>query len=192
MHTEDASAPGPVLVVGGTGMLAGMVGELVRTGLTAAVVARRPPGPGAFGDLGPGAGRLLPVAADYTEPLRFAAALRRVAARTGPFRQAVLWVHAHGRPHAYAAVAATLAQGASVFDVLGSGAAAPTAPAPRRPEALGRARYHPVVLGFTGQGAHTRWLNHGEISGGVLAALRAPAGAGPYVVGRVRPWEDRP
>ncbi|MFF2193520.1 hypothetical protein [Streptomyces sp. NPDC058157] len=192
MHTDDASRSGPVLVVGGTGMLAGTVGGLVRAGLTVVVVARKPAGPGAFGDLGTGGGRLLTVAADYTRPLPFAAALRRVAARTGPFRQAVLWVHAHGRPHAYAAVADTLAEGASVLEVLGSGAAAPTAPAPSRPGALVRARYHAVVLGFTGREPHTRWLDHGEISAGVLAALRAPAGDGPYVVGRVRPWEDRP
>ncbi|RPF25553.1 hypothetical protein EDD96_7075 [Streptomyces sp. Ag109_G2-6] len=193
MNADDAPVCGPVLVVGGTGMLAGVVGGLVREGLTAVVVSRKPPGPGAFGDLGTAGGRLLPVSADYTDPLGFAAALRRVAARTGPFRQAVLWVHAHGRPHAYAAVAAALADGASVLEVLGSAAAAPTAPAPRPPEALGRARHRAVVLGFTGPGAHTRWLDHGEISGGVLAALRTPqSDDGPYVVGRVRPWEDRP
>lgn len=188
------SAPGsPVLVVGGTGMLAAVVGALVREGRTTVVVSRNPPAPAAFGSQGTAGGVLIPVSADYTEPERFARMLRRAAARTGPFRQAVLWVHAEGRTHAYAAVADTLARDASVIEVLGSGALAPAAPAPRPPEAFGpRTRHRTVVLGFTGDGPQTRWLDHGEIGTGVLAALRAPEGDRLRVVGRVRPWEDRP
>ncbi|MFJ8211226.1 hypothetical protein [Streptomyces sp. NPDC096033] len=187
-----AAVRGPVLVVGGTGMLAGVVGGLVRDGLTTVVVARKPPDPAVFGSHGTGGGRLIPVSADYTEPVRFADALRGAAARTGRFRLAVLWVHAGGRPHAYAAVADTLAD-ATVVEVLGSGAAAPSAPVPRPPDALERTRHRPVVLGFTGPGRDTRWLSHEEIGDGVSAALRARRGDEPYtVVGRVRPWEDRP
>lgn len=192
MNVTEPTLRSPVLVVGGTGMLAGVVGGLVREGHTTVVVSRRPPAPAVFGSHGTAGGVLIPVSADYTEPARFARALRRTAARTGPFRQAVLWVHAQGRPHAYAAVADTLAQDASVIEVVGSGALAPTAPPPRPPEALGRTRHRVVVLGFTGTGPHTRWLDHGEISEGVLAALRAPEDDRPRVVGRVRPWEHRP
>ncbi|GAA0291465.1 hypothetical protein GCM10010302_32540 [Streptomyces polychromogenes] len=130
--------------------------------------------------------------ADYTEPDLFAAALRGAAARTGPFRLAVLWVHAEGRPHAYSAVADTLSDDALVAEVLGSRAAAPTAPPPRAPEALSRKRHRSVILGFTGQAPDTRWLGHKEISEGVLAALRDPLDRRLHVVGRVRPWEDRP
>ncbi|ATZ29678.1 hypothetical protein ACFZBM_38250 [Streptomyces lavendulae] len=193
MDVTEPAVASPVLVVGGTGMLAGVVGALVREGLTTVVVSRNPPAPAAFGSLGTAGGVLIPVGADYTEPERFARTLRRAAARTGPFRQAVLWVHAEGRPHAYAAVADTLAQDASVIEVVGSGALAPTAPPPRPPEAFDRrTRHRTVVLGFTGDGPHTRWLDHGEIGTGVLAALRAPEGDRLRVVGRVRPWEDRP
>ncbi|GLX40788.1 Rossmann-fold NAD(P)-binding domain-containing protein [Streptomyces lavendulae] len=193
MDVTESAVASPVLVVGGTGMLAAVVGALVREGLTTVVVSRNPPAPAAFGTPGTAGGVLIPVSADYTEPERFARTLRRAAARTGPFRQAVLWVHAEGRPHAYAAVADTLTQDASVIEVVGSGALAPTAPAPRPPEAFGpHIRHRTVVLGFTGDGPHTRWLDHGEIGTGVLAALRAPEGDRLRVVGRVRPWEDRP
>ncbi|MFG2668268.1 hypothetical protein ACGFY6_29040 [Streptomyces sp. NPDC048387] len=196
MTVEESVVRSPVLVVGGTGMLAGVVRRLVREGLTTVVVARRSLGTAAFGGLGTADGLLIPVSADYTEPVPFAEALRRTVARTGPFRQAVLWVHAQGRPQAYAAVAGTLADDALVIEVLGSGAAAPSAPEPHPPEPLGRFAYRSVVLGWQGAGPNTRWLDHAEISSGVLAALRASRDgrpdAGPHVVGRVRPWTDRP
>ncbi|MFF4329104.1 hypothetical protein ACFYZT_21680 [Streptomyces sp. NPDC001591] len=104
-------------------------------------------------------GRLIPVSADYTEPVPFAETLRRTVARTGPFRQVVLWVHAQGRPQAYAAVAGTLADDAQVVEVLGSGAAAPSAPQLHPPGALGRFAYRSVVLGWQGAGPNTRWLD---------------------------------
>lgn len=192
MSSTESTMRSPVLVVGGTGMLAGVVGALLRESLTTVVVSRRPPGPATFGGHVLAEGLLVPVSADYTEPIRFAAALRDTAARTGPFRQAVLWVHAEGRPHAYAAVADTLTDNALVVEVLGSSAAAPTAPAPRPPKALSRTRHRSVILGFTGHGSDTRWLGHEEISEGVLTALRSPEDSGLHVVGRVRPWEDRP
>ncbi|MEU6894694.1 hypothetical protein ABZ934_23350 [Streptomyces sp. NPDC046557] len=45
--SSESTSPGPVLVVGGTGMLAGVVSGLLRQGLTTAVVSRRPRGPAA-------------------------------------------------------------------------------------------------------------------------------------------------
>ncbi|MFD9574146.1 hypothetical protein ACFWBI_30490 [Streptomyces sp. NPDC059982] len=63
---------------------------------------------------------------------------------------------------------------------------------PLRVAVLSRTRHRSVILGFTGHGSDTRWLNHEEISEGVLAALRSPQDGGLHVVGRVRPWEDRP
>ncbi|MFD9574541.1 hypothetical protein ACFWBI_32560 [Streptomyces sp. NPDC059982] len=192
MSITESTVRSPVLVVGGTGMLAGVVSALVQEGLTTVVVSRRPPGPAAFGKHCLAHELLVPVSADYTEPIRFAAALRDAAARTGPFRQAILWIHAGGRPHAYAAVADTLTDDALVVDVLGSRAAAPTGPPPRPPTGLSRTRHRSVILGFTGHGSDTRWLNHEEISEGVLAALRSSQDGGLHVVGRVRPWEDRP
>ncbi|MEU3315390.1 hypothetical protein AB0940_21490 [Streptomyces sp. NPDC006656] len=108
-------------------------------------------------------------------------------------------MHAQGRPQACAAVSGTLADDALVVEVLGSGAAAPStpsAPEPHPPEPLGRFAYRSVVLGWQGAGPNTRWLDHAEISSGVLAALRASRDgrpdAGPHVVGRLRPWTDRP
>ncbi|MER5776801.1 hypothetical protein ABT144_21380 [Streptomyces sp. NPDC002039] len=192
MSLTESTVRSPVLVVGGTGMLAGVVSALLREGLTTVVVSRRPPGPTAFGSHSLADGLLVQVNADYTEPIQFAAALRAAAARTGPFQQAILWIHAEGRPHAYAAVADTLATNPLVVEVLGSRAAAPATPAPRPPKALSRTRHRSVILGFTGPGSDTRWLAHEEISEGVLAALRSPQDSGLHVVGRVRPWEDRP
>lgn len=188
--TYASAVRGPALVIGGTGMLAGAVGGLLRGGLTTVVVSRRPPGPNAFGALDEDSGLLIPVSADYADARRFAETLGQVVARTGPFHLALLWVHTESRRHAYTAVA--LARGALVVEVLGSGAAAPTARPPRPPRALRHVRHRAVVLGFTGEGPRTRRLDHGRISDGVLAALRAPEGEHLHLVGRVRPWEHRP
>ncbi|MFF0739618.1 hypothetical protein ACFYVL_04375 [Streptomyces sp. NPDC004111] len=213
----------PALVIGGTGMLAGVVRHLTAHGRTTAVLARDHRTLTALAESCTGPGRVVPVAADYTSGAReLRDALRGAARPTGPFGLAVLWVRTPHRPDVHRAVAGVLAADARVVEVVGSAAADPAGPAPETPEPFRNRPYRRVVLGFTdrdrsgpgaGSGAGgTRWLTHREICEGVLAALRGPegpctAGRKPdapcaghepfgscetYLVGRVRPWSDRP
>lgn len=183
-------AASPALVVGGTGMLTGVVGELVRDGRTTAVLARSRGALERLASRTAPSGRVVPVPADYTDPGGLEEALRRAVRETGPFGVAVLWVRTAARQAAHEAVGRVLAPGALVVDIMGSAAADPS----RAPEPVpGPFRAHPyrqVILGFTDDAAGTRWLDHAEICQGVLAAARAPERT--HVVGRVRPWSDRP
>lgn len=75
----------------------------------------------------------------------------------------------------------------------GSAAANPAERAQRLPAWLDsclQIHYRQVILGFAVEGGRSRWLTHDEISGGVVAAVRADE---PYrVVGTVDPWSLRP
>ncbi|MER6628587.1 hypothetical protein ABT301_10135 [Streptomyces sp. NPDC000987] len=193
------SAPSPALVVGGTGMLAGVVRGLVADGRRTAVVARSEEALNAPADGAGPAGEVLPLSADYSDAGRFRAALRRARREAGLFRLAALWVHTPGRETALPVVAEVLAEDAVVVDVRGSAAADPTRERVPPPSVLDRAPrdYRPVVLGFTDGPAGPRRLTHQEISDGVLAVARA--GTRParedfrhWTIGRVRPWHDRP
>jgi hypothetical protein len=194
----NARTPGSsplALVVGGTGMLAGVVRGLVRAGCRTAVVARN-----ASRITGVVAGtrdpeRVLAVPADYTRPDSLKAALDAALMSGERFATAVLWVHRPHRPVVREVVSGLLAADALLVDVLGSAALDPSRERPPAPPSLPESgvTYRQVVLGFTeGQGG-SRWLTHQEISDGVLAAV-ADGDRGPAtrVVGRVEPWADRP
>jgi hypothetical protein len=194
----NARTPGSsplALVVGGTGMLAGVVRGLVRAGCRTAVVARN-----ASRITGVAAGtrdpeRVLAVPADYTRPDSLKAALDAALMSGERFATAVLWVHRPHRPVVREVVSGLLAADALLVDVLGSAALDPSRERPPAPPSLPESgvTYRQVVLGFTeGQGG-SRWLTHQEISDGVLAAV-ADGDRGPAtrVVGRVEPWADRP
>lgn len=118
------------------------------------------------------------VATDWSDPLDLADRAGR--ALGGPADLLVAWVHEAHRVPVLKAVAPLLAPGAAVVEVHGSDAAnrAGGIPEPVLPD-------HPtqqVVLGFVPIGRTTRWLNHKEISAGVLAAVRrALAGKPPAV-----------
>jgi hypothetical protein len=194
----NARTPGSsplALVVGGTGMLAGVVRGLVRAGCRTAVVARN-----ASRITGVVAGtrdpeRVLAVPADYTRPDSLKVALDAALMSGERFATAVLWVHRPHRPVVREVVSGLLAADALLVDVLGSAALDPSRERPPAPPSLPESgvTYRQVVLGFTeGQGG-SRWSTHQEISDGVLAAV-ADGDRGPAtrVVGRVEPWADRP
>jgi len=176
--------PSPALVVGGTGMLSGTVRALADDGCTTAVLARR-----AASALW--AGPVVPMPVDYTDPAALTDALRRTVRDTGRFRLAVLWVHTPSQAAAYGVIAETLTDDALVVEVLGSAAAAPSAPPATAPAPFRGHRYRRVVLGFADGGdGTTRWLSHREISKGVTTAVRTPGDF--RIIGRIRPWSDRP
>jgi NAD(P)-dependent dehydrogenase (short-subunit alcohol dehydrogenase family) len=155
------------LVVGGTGMLSGVVAELVRDGWHVVVPSRRyAPIPA---DL-PHAGdrQALWVEADWAEPEPFAERARK--ALGGPAGLLVGWVHDAYRVDVLAAVAPLLANDAAVVEVRGAAAAQPSSGEPE--PSLPAHETQLVVLGFVRDGESTRWLTHSEISDGVLDAVR--------------------
>lgn len=171
------------LVLGGTGMLAGVAAALIDDGWYVVLPSRRRPANPATNGNGHGAHW---VKADWTIPAELTGAVRE--ALGGPADLLVAWVHREVRTSVLRAVAPLLAPGAAVVEVHGSASANPVGgcPAPILAD-------HPtqqVVLGYVRHAGRTRWLTHDEISAGVLAAVRrALAGKAPHVhqVGEFRP-----
>ena len=165
-------------------MLSGLCEALAGDGGRLSLVARRA---SAWG--GAAASRF---DGDYYDEAAFAAALDAAVAENGPVDLAVTWIHTL-KIAAPRRVAERTA--GRLFQILGSAAGDPA-----RPEVLelGRAvadglpdcRLRQVVLGFRVEAGRSRWLTDDEISGGVLAAIRADRPLS--VIGQTEPWSARP
>lgn len=149
-----------VLVVGGTGMLAGVVDELARRGHRVLVPSRHP---AAATD------RIVPFQADWSDPQVLLSLVRDRL--DGPLEKAVVWCH---RPHRAAIVDGVrdlLAADGRLIEVLGSTTLAQLWD--RRPPAESVF----VMLGHKQLDDGTgRWLTHDEIGSGVVGSLDRPAG----------------
>jgi hypothetical protein len=186
-------ASGHDLVIGGSGMLAGLCLRLAKEGNTVSVVARKPePIQALTNQAAPG--HIIPVLADYRESGAFEQALLGSAERHGPPNRIFCWVHDDVAPDA-ALQAAGHANG-PFWHVLGSAAGHPGEPkilsgwrvrfCDRRP----RLDYRQIVLGFVLEKDASRWLTDAEISDGVYNA--AQSGDALRIVGIVDPWSRRP
>jgi hypothetical protein len=144
-------------------MLAGCTAELVGGGWHVVAPSRRhapiPANRPTEGDHP----QALWVATDWSDPVQLADRAGR--ALGGPAELLVAWVHREYRAAVMKAVAPLLTPDAVVVEVHGSSSADPEPTLPEHPT-------HQVVLGLVCEGDSTRWLNHKEISDGVLVAVR--------------------
>jgi NAD(P)-dependent dehydrogenase (short-subunit alcohol dehydrogenase family) len=175
-----------VLVVGGSGMLAGLCERLARDNFVS-VVGRDPARLRRLADRAPG--RISPIAIDYCNSQALAEALEGAAARHGRPDCTVCWAH---DDEVVLQVSDHVA--GDFWHVLSSAAADPA-----RPEILecwrerfcpGELNYRQVVLGFHDEAASSRWLSDAEISDGVWQAMQG--GEALAIVGTVSPWSRRP
>jgi hypothetical protein len=177
------------LVVGGSGMLAGLSVVLARAGRTVSVLAR---GRERLEALAGRAAGLTPIWCDYTDVAALDAALEGAAHASGPIDRAVCWMH-ETAPDGPIQVARHVR---SVFcHVLGSASGDPAAPNViedwrARFSAFPSLDYRIAVLGFRHEGGRSRWLTDAEISVGVGAVLDGGLSFG--VVGTVEPWSASP
>ena len=153
--------PGHALVIGGTGMLAGLTRALVARGHSVTSIARRATLLSERACTDQSRGLLVPVALDYRDSAALEEALAHVVRERGPVDLAVCWIHTDA-PHAPGLVARALAAGARLVQVFGT-RHWPLAEIPLH------VAYRQVLLGTSGG----RWLTHEEISEGVLAAMDA-------------------
>jgi hypothetical protein len=175
-----------ILVVGGTGMLAGLVEALAGDGGRLSLLSRR-----ASRSAWPG------YDCDYCDKASFVHALDAAIAASGPIDLAVAWFHdlKIAAPRLLAERIGRPGAPGRLFQVLGSATGDPC-----HPERLGRAaavaeglpdcRLRQVVLGFRVEAGRSRWLSDAEISAGVLEAVRQDRTCA--VVGQVEPWSLRP
>lgn len=179
------------LVVGGTGMLAGVTRYLASLSDRVTLVARRPER--VSGE------RIAPLAVDYNDLMALRAGLQAAGSAGGPFDLAVVWL-SDADPGVLEAI---LAAGAPrrLLVVRGSRAADPERDRGVLGERLSGHRYLPllaepsceygeVILGWVAEEGPSRWLTHEEIASGVIGAIEV--GRPETVVGVVRPWSARP
>jgi len=165
--------PGHALVVGGTGMLAGLTRALAERGHAVTSLSRsgrEPVAGNACNSLDQA--RISSVAVDYRDDAALVWELERAREARGPIELAVCWIHTDA-PEAPRIVAEAVQPGARLVQVFGT-RRWPLAEPPLQ------IAYRQVLLGSVGG----RWLTHEEISDGVLAAVLADRPR--YVVGELR------
>ncbi|WP_334165488.1 hypothetical protein [Phenylobacterium sp.] len=177
-----------ILVVGGTGMLAGLVEALAGDGGRLSLLSRRASAHGLPGRA---------FDCDYHDAAAFTAALDAAVAGQGPIDLAVAWFHSLrlAAPRRLAERVGREGAPGRLFQVLGSGVADPAKPGRLRfaaavADGLPACRLRQVVLGFRLADGGARWLTDAEISEGVLRAVRQDLPLS--VVGVVEPWASRP
>ncbi|TCI22969.1 short-chain dehydrogenase [Exiguobacterium sp. SL-9] len=154
------------LVIGGSGMLAGMVLWLAEGGYHVSIIGRDAEKMKRLTEQSPD--RLSAILVDYRDDLRLKEALRRSIAIHGDFDLVVAWIHSDAA-NALPCVLSALRGGTDVFHVLGSRAnPSGVRNGLRIPEDV---RYHQVQLGYQVVKGQRRWLTHEEIAGGVVEAI---------------------
>jgi NAD(P)-dependent dehydrogenase (short-subunit alcohol dehydrogenase family) len=171
------------LVVGGSGMLAGLCRSLVACSDKVSVMARNER---RIRAIAPG---IEAVVCDYND----GAALADALGVLDPPDLVVAWIHGRA-PSARHALAQTVRAEGRFVQVLGSAHGDPSHP--ERLAEMAHAAdglpvdYQAVVLGFVVENGRSRWLGNEEISAGVFRAI--VSGAPLAIVGTVEPWSARP
>ncbi len=174
---------GHALVVGGSGMLAGLCRSLCAHAERVSVLARNDRRIRAV------APTIEPVACDYND----GRALAEILALIEPPDLVVAWIHGRA-PAARRALAECVAAEGRFVQVLGSAHGDPAHP--ERLKEMAQAAdglpidYQAVLLGFVVEQGRSRWLANDEISSGVFAALES--GSAFSIVGTVEPWSAHP
>lgn len=175
------------LVIGGSGMLAGLVRQLAAGGRQVTVIAR---GRERLQRLA--APNVHPLALDYRDLPALDAGLEQCAVEIGPIARCVAWMHDDDLDR----VLRIAAHVRDVYcQVLGSASADPSRPDLLAPwqtafATLRKPVLRLAVLGFVVEGEAARWLSNTEISAGVGRALESDQPI--TIVGTVRPWSRRP
>lgn len=180
------------LVVGGTGMLRDAALWLGKHFAAVSVVARDA---ARLKQLAlESEGRIHALPTDYANRSSFRLALRSSVESHGSVELALAWLHEDGLDALPDLLGVLSHQPQTrLFLLHGSAEAAPRARVAPQIEAIRSSRpgiIRRIILGWKPGYRGSRWLNHTEISSGVCEAINADQDL--FVVGNIRPWEDRP
>jgi len=155
------------LVVGGSGMLAGLCRRLARDGWQVSIVGRDR---SKLTRATAGSPRVHPISVDYEQLGPFTAALRSAAAERGPIVLAVCWIRSSA-PQSLRATADALTPSAQFFHVMGGQRSDASVAAIAELERRDGLEYRQVWLGVAIEHGRERWLTNDEISDGVYTAI---------------------
>ena len=177
------------LIIGGTGMLAGVTIWLNETGYFTTVLARNQE---RFSQLV----KQLPsrhqfISLDYKNTGDLKNKLWDTINNNGKIDLVIAWIHLDA-PEAIPTILSVIAQNQKenfqFFHIKGSSYRLKIGSNPfHLPE---NCVYHDVQLGFKLEGNRARWLTHEEICAGVITAIQT--GKDHTIVGQLEPWEMQP
>lgn len=164
-----------ILVVGGTGMLAGLSKRLSVDFDVVGVVARDKD---KLDILSKHSDKIIAITADYTKAAEFKAVLDEFVKSNGRPKLIVSWIHSTSPE---AAIALAKYSSSDFYDVTGESGKNAEHISQKRETTISDTcvKYHRVVLGHIGN----RWLTNQEISDGVYAAIKADLKE--FIVGEV-------
>jgi hypothetical protein len=181
------------LIVGGTGMLRGVMEHYRRSFKVVSILARSKKDLEKLEKRYPGIIR--GIAVDYEDETALRMALKESTDKNGRYDLAVIWVQdaSVDVPLCIAEFVGTPESKGKLVHVRGSSAADPAMPARSMADSFAAKTllsHQEVILGFMKEGEASRWLDHEEITQGILDAI--DKGEAKTIVGTVTPWNERP
>ncbi|MBP9192893.1 MAG: short-chain dehydrogenase [Ignavibacteria bacterium] len=183
------------LIVGGTGMLAGVSDYFTQHGYTVSVIARDPAGLNKLIESKSEHGFINPIKVDYSDYYSLEERLRSAIDNYGEIDTAVCWIHstAPEAPYIIADVLNNQSIKCKYFHVLGCEENDPDKKTPDIKfsfERFVRLIYKKIILGFVIEDESSRWLTNTEISNGVSDAVLFDKDI--FVVGKTEPYVNHP
>jgi hypothetical protein len=158
------------LIIGGTGMLAAATLEVCRQSETTTILSRNAKAFVTENKLPPH----FALSIDYTDTGKLVPALKDHISKYGPFDLAVLWMHSTGEESLVQLLDILEENKCAIVHILGSASGDPRQQSNRITQKLGSSQkiiYRRTILGHQETKHGQRWLNHDEISQGVLDTL---------------------
>ncbi|WP_407269120.1 short-chain dehydrogenase [Radiobacillus sp. PE A8.2] len=174
------------LVIGGTGMLAGVTRWLAESSYIVSVIGRNPVKHEKLKQFVTDSGRVNSLVVDYEDLIDLSEKLTASIVKYGPISLVVCWCQSDKAIATVSRLVAEQVDGWAMHHVKGS----------RKyfeKEHLNlpdNCKYHDLYLGFVILGDTSRWLTDEEISTGVVRSIRENTKS--IVVGTLQPWEKRP
>ncbi|WP_203247129.1 Rossmann-fold NAD(P)-binding domain-containing protein [Sporosarcina beigongshangi] len=174
---------GHALVIGGTGMLAGVCIDLARDGYSVSVIGRAVPKFKRLQVESP-PNSIFPLITDYDTDAVFDE-INKAIRKRGPFNLIISWTP----NYSVLEHICELNHGAKsfrLFHVKGSRRYFEDEPI----QIPSQCNYRKVFLGFVMEDRGSRWLTHDEIAHGVIQQITADEKEG--IIGQIHPYEARP
>jgi len=130
---------------------------------------------------------------NWSDPIEFVSAISRHILSVGVPNMVLAWVHEDNLAAELVKMFAIHNTCTDFFHVRGSSAGNPNADSQSNRAiemSAGDINYHEIILGFQLAGSGERWLDHSEISKGIILAIDNPEQKS--IVGSIQPWSSRP
>lgn len=172
------------LVVGGSGMLSGTVGWLVKEGYHVSVVGRtkrKMKNVLKYKNVSP-------LYLEYNDSKALKSAIKGTIVENGPIELVIAWIHSHAKQalHDAISIVTEYQKKVDLYHVVGS-----TTNLEKVKNEITAPRnsvYYQVQLGAIKEDSSSRWLTSEEISEGVIEAVKNQRKT--YIVGTINDWEE--